>query len=73
MDLKLANDVVYAILGSVVGIFLIVYTTRIVKLRAEERKPLPIREEIVYDHPAPANTAPWPAVSRESETRPIGK
>ena len=66
MDLKLANDVVYAILGTVVVIFLVVYTARIVKLRAEQPR-------VVVEPSSVVNTSPWPAVAEEAGTRPIGK
>lgn len=37
MDLKLANDVVYAILAAVIAFTLIVYTTRIIRIKTDLR------------------------------------
>ena len=59
--MKLANDVVYAILAAVVLIFLIVYITRVIAIRASLR----------YDEWAPrelqATRERWPAVTQERE------
>jgi succinate dehydrogenase hydrophobic anchor subunit len=59
LDLKLADNVVYAILAAVVLIFLIIYITRIIAIRAS----------LKYDEWAPKElaTAAWPAVTQERE------
>ena len=71
MDLKLANDVVYAILGTIVFIFLIVYITRIVRLRAEQPR---VIDRVVYEQNEQSqpptdrqDTAPWPVVPKEQQ------
>jgi hypothetical protein len=66
LDLKLANDVVYAILGTIGFIFLIVYITRIVRLRAEQPRTF---AQTVYTEQPPdkQDTAPWPVIPQEQQ------